>query len=291
VETEAKYALVGGVVVGLLLMAVGIYYWHFQSGRQDELSFYKIFFRQQSLAGLENSSTVTMRGIKVGSVRSFRILPDEEQGVEVVIAMASHIPVRTSTNAVIERNLLTGIASIDLTSSGPHNAPFIFEEQQPIRVFGDTKGYVIEEGKRPIQEIAKSIEDIMKNLDETLIEVRGVFSTENQQHISAILANFETMTSSFAKGGDELSTLGDRASTLISSAEELMATVRTSFERVANGVHQLTNTLQFGASSAFESMRNTSDRISDLSDGFEQPDMLLFGVQQDSLGPGEGVVQ
>ena len=83
----------------------------------------KIYFERQSLEGLQPRSEVRMRGIRVGSVTGFRISSWRPGAVEVMVRVDGAAPVRQSTRAVVERHLVTGIASILLVNLNEESPP------------------------------------------------------------------------------------------------------------------------------------------------------------------------
>ena len=63
-----------------------------------------------------------MRGVKVGRVESYELSPQNINQVDVTIRVEEDTPVRENTTAVVSRNLVTGLARIDLitpTNPGP----------------------------------------------------------------------------------------------------------------------------------------------------------------------------
>ena len=121
-EPEAKYTLVGTVVLLLIALIAGVVVWLRSTGEQIDDRSYKLYFERQSLEGLQPRSEVRMKGIRIGSVTGFRISTWRPGAVEVLVRVDGSAPVRQSTRAVVERHLVTGIASmllINLTEDSP----------------------------------------------------------------------------------------------------------------------------------------------------------------------------
>ncbi|HET9351538.1 MAG TPA: MlaD family protein, partial [Burkholderiales bacterium] len=121
-EPEAKYTLVGTVVLILIALIAGAVVWLRSTGEQIDDRSYKLYFERQSLEGLQPRSEVRMKGIRIGSVTGFRISTWRPGAVEVLVRVDGSAPVRQSTRAVVERHLVTGIASIlliNLTEDSP----------------------------------------------------------------------------------------------------------------------------------------------------------------------------
>ena len=126
-EPEARYTLVGTSVLILLALLTAAVVWLVASGQGKDVQTYKIYFAKQSLEGLQNRSDVKMRGIRVGTVTHISFSTRRQGTVEVVVAVAPTTPVRESTQAVVDRNLITGLATIRLVNltedSPPLNGP------------------------------------------------------------------------------------------------------------------------------------------------------------------------
>ena len=116
-EPEAKYTVVGTVVLILIALIAGAVVWLRSTGGEIDDRSYKIYFERQSLEGLQPRSEVRMRGIRIGSVTGFRISTWRPGAVEVLIRVDGSAPVRESTRAVVERHIVTGIANILLINT------------------------------------------------------------------------------------------------------------------------------------------------------------------------------
>jgi phospholipid/cholesterol/gamma-HCH transport system substrate-binding protein len=144
-EPEAKYTLVGTAVLVLLALVVVAAVWLKSTGGQRNEVPYKIYFAHQSLEGLQIRGDVKMQGIKVGSVTGFRISSRRPGSVEVLIRVDSTAPVRQATGASIERQLVTGIASIRLVNTS-EASPLLTEappdEPYPVIAEGESESEV-----------------------------------------------------------------------------------------------------------------------------------------------------
>ena len=175
-EPEAKYTLVGTVVLILIASIAAALFWLRSSGEADDKR-YKIYFERQSLEGLQVRSDVKMRGIRVGSVNAFRISSGRPGAVEVFIRVDDSTPVRQSTQAVVERQLVTGIASILLVNTT--------EDSPPLTQLPQGEVYpVIAEGESRVQQVAESINQIAQRADETMQRINAVLSPQNQRALT-----------------------------------------------------------------------------------------------------------
>src|SRR5690606_22498720 len=117
-EPESRYTFVGAVVLALVAITILGYLWLAGVGSADNFRYYTIHFEQQSLEGMQIGSDVNMRGVKVGRVQEYSISRDNINRVDVVVRVDRETPVSVNTRAVVGRNLVTGIARIDLDTPG-----------------------------------------------------------------------------------------------------------------------------------------------------------------------------
>ena len=106
-EPQARYAWVGVAVLALFGLLVAGFFWLVSSGQHRDERVYRIYFTRQSLEGLQARSDVRMKGIRVGEVTAFRFSATRPGTVEVSISVDPTAPVRESTTAVVDRNLIT----------------------------------------------------------------------------------------------------------------------------------------------------------------------------------------
>jgi len=167
-ESKANYALVGAIVIALVACLLGAALWISQTTAGQSQSFYTIYFMEHSLSGLQVDSDVTMKGIRIGKVRSFKLSPIDIERVKVVVEVAEDSPIKHDTEAVISRNILTGLASIDLTGG---TAGSSFRKGVPT----GEKYPIIPEGRTELATIADSLPGLVEDLGKLATEARLVF--------------------------------------------------------------------------------------------------------------------
>ena len=311
-EPEAKYTLVGTVVLVLVALIVVAAVWLRSTRGERDADPYKIYFARQSLEGLQIRSDVKMLGIKVGSVSGFRISSRRPGSVEVYIRVTDTTPVRQSTQATVERNLLTGIASIRLVNP---------TEDSPLltAVAADEPFPVIAEGESDYSRFAETFTQVAQRVDEAMQRVNEVLSDDNQAAFKALLVNLRDISAraetsmasldralaSTGRAADEVRTmsagittetrrLAARYDTLgeqtTHSVKEVTAEIRKMSADVsrlaarvdalvADGNHELRVTAR--------ELRSTADSLGTAARRFGDPGRILFGPKKGSLGPGE----
>src|SRR5690606_16275318 len=125
--------------------------------------------------------------IRVGSVTGFRISTRRPGAVEVFIRVDEQAPIRQSTRAMVERHLVTGIASIRLVN--------LTEESPPLTgAPADEPMPVIAEGESQLQQVSETVTQLAQRADETMQRVNALLSPQNQEALSDILQNLRRLS-------------------------------------------------------------------------------------------------
>ncbi len=180
-ESDARYAWVGLAVVTLMVALATGFYWLNGSTKQDAKRF-TVYFKNQSLEGLQLNSDVRMQGIKVGKVEDYIILPGQAKTVRVILEIDARTPVWEGAEAVVTRNLVTGLAAIDLDNvwkGGSDIGPPPEGEAYP----------VIDEGVPQMARISNTLENLGRVGTEAVDRINSLLSDQNQQAISGLLVN------------------------------------------------------------------------------------------------------
>lgn len=310
-EPEAKYTLVGATVLVLLALITVAAIWLKDAGGERGDVPFKIYFARQSLEGLQIRSDVKMQGIKVGAVTGFRISTRRPGSVEVVIRVDGSTPIRESTHATVERQLLTGIASIRLVNADENSPPLTeapADEPYPLIAEGETE-----------YKLTESMAQVAQRADETMQRINLALSDENQLALSEILTNLKRMSgdmrramagldrtlSSLGRAADEVrgmssgirddvhklavryDALGGESGVAVrevsAAARQMSADVTKLSQRMdallADGNVELRVTAQ--------ELRATADALGVAARRLGNPGKVLFGPAQGSLGPGE----
>ena len=228
-EPDARYTIVGAFVVGGVVAIVLFILWITETASNESSTDYAIYFKEQNLDGLQINSNVTMKGIKVGSVDSVAIAPTNIEQVRVVVRILDGTPIKADTQATIQRNLLTGLASIDLVGSTQGSGPL--EATLPDEPF-----VVIPAGRSKIEVVAKSLPDVFSNVSSIAERVNAFLSPENQQAFAASLKNIEQVSGVFASESSEIKLLIRDMRRALQSFDRLAGTSATEMANLSADV-------------------------------------------------------
>ena len=321
-ESEARYAWVGGIVLLLAALSGLALYW-LQGRDGPEMRRYVIYFQEQSLEGLQINSDVRMQGIKVGKVVDYVILPNQAKTVRVILEVDPRTPVLEGVEAVVARNLVTGLAAIDLNN--------VWKGGTPLTAIPRGEDYiVIEEGEPQMARVAKNLEELGVASQEALLRFNRLLSDGNQGAFSAILNNiaglsgetrqelarlgpeFSATLAATRQAAQRLDGLGQAAApalrdagqlvqranqrldALAGEAETTLRLTRSTLASLETGLRDTRVQLRLSADlglqeiqSTAQTLRAAGESIQTTSRDFADPGRLIFGPNKGELGPGE----
>jgi phospholipid/cholesterol/gamma-HCH transport system substrate-binding protein len=306
-EPEAKYSVVGAAVVILMAVIVAAIGWLLASGNGKDVRNYTLTFTRQSLDGLEANSEVDLKGIRVGSVAGFAFSKQQPGAVEVSIDVDATAPVRKSTRAVVDRNLVTGIATIRLVT---------LQEDSPLLTDAHAQ---IPEGESQLQQFSETMNQLAQRADETMKRIGAALSPDNEAALAETLQNLRVATrkagavaermdttlvsvdraAGALRGSTTLATrdfhrLADRYDALGAQAGADLGTTTAAVRQLSADVSRLSSRSEDFLADADLELRVTSQRLRSAADALGttsrklgDPRALLLGPSPESLGPGE----
>ncbi len=177
--------LKAGFVI-LLAVAVGFIFFVKTASLKTETYEIKTDFRYAG--DLKIDAVVKLSGIEVGRVIQIKFVYDPETMVECVMQIDAKAKVRSDSIAYIATSGFVGDAYIGLTPG---------KSDEYVKV-GTT---IASEDPIQMRLLMKKADDIAKNLDKILVEVKSLV-VDNKQGINNIVKNLESTTANF----DEFST-------------------------------------------------------------------------------------
>lgn len=317
-EPQARYALVGVVILVLAAALVVFILWLNRAGLERGTEPFLIFFRHQSLDGLQINSDVKMRGIKVGYVARFQIEEGDANAVRVLIRVNADTPVRKSTQATIVRNLVTGLAAIHLINTDDKSLPNTEPPPGlPHPVIAEAEGTqeVTDALSRFAEEGVKTLEQLQRVLtDDNIARIRGTLSNlENltlqleqqapalREALLAVTRAAGELTAASATIGRAAEGLDHHVGEIAQGTQEVLAEARQtlaeararldSLERdlatVAGDLERLSDTGKLELQATARELRAAADSLSRTARRLEDPRAVLFGPHAAELGPGE----
>ena len=250
-EPDTRYTVIGAVVLGLVAAAVFAFLWLSSAGRDSDFRFYTVYFEHQSLDGLQVGAAVNMRGIAVGRVESYEIVPENINRVKVLLRVARETPVRENTKASISRNFVTGIARIKLDTPGTPGPELV-------KVAEGERYPVIPEGMSGIDQITDSATRLATSADAALVRINQLLGPDNQQAFSELLVNLRELSQGL---NARLATLDKTAAGL----DRSLGAFRRSAEQIGSSVQRLADSAEPLAQQAGSTLRDAQVALRELT--------------------------
>jgi phospholipid/cholesterol/gamma-HCH transport system substrate-binding protein len=311
-EPEARYTTVGASLVLLVVAVVLAIAWLARTGGRADFRYYTIYFEQQSLEGLQIGGDVNIRGVKVGRVEHYSISRDNINRVQVTIRIDRSSPVSTNTVAVVDRNILTGLARINLVTPGrpgPELTEVAPSEQYP----------VIAEGQSDIEQLTGAMNRLAITGASALANMEQLLNKENREAFAATLANLRKISTALSQRMSRLDEVADalakNATDFGKASREIAAAVESvsktaqpiaseadamlrNLSRAAQALERATTTLAGKFDHATDSsvheirataqeLRASAEILARAADRLQDPRAVLYGPNPAQLGPGE----
>jgi phospholipid/cholesterol/gamma-HCH transport system substrate-binding protein len=311
-ETEGRYTLVGMLVLAVIaVMALAIAW---LAGAADTIAYqtYTVYFRQQSLDGLAVGSPVKMRGIKVGVVEGFHFARNQDEAVAVTARVDTGVPVHQGAAAYIKRNLVTGIAALEISNGNADN-PLLDNAPKGERY------PVIAEGRSDIDKVTTAVSRLAVNGALVLEKMNAVLSDDNQRALSQTLANLNTLSGQLAADKHNISNLiqgvnaaasafrqagisigqtatsaegsivavGQNTETALKQAVIAMDQLQREASQVSARLQLLGDTGTLELNNVSREVRTSADVLTTAGQRLSDPRAILFGSNAAQLGPGE----
>jgi len=311
-ETEGRYTLVGTLVLAVIALLTVAIVW--LAGAADTIAYqtYTLYFKQQSLDGLAVGSPVKMRGIKIGVVDSYRFAKGGDEAVSVTARIDEGVPVHVGAEAYIKRNLVTGIAAVEI-NNGLGDSPLLVEVPKGERY------PVIAEGSSDIDRVATAVSRLAVNGAQVLEKMNTLLSDDNQRAISKTLANLNELSTHLAANKESLDaavqgirdasdefrfagasisqaatraegsivSIGQNADTALKEATLAMEALQRDAGLISVQIQQLTETGTLELTNDSRDIRTSADTLTTAGQRLSNPRTILFGPGQQQLGPGE----
>ena len=218
---ERHYFAVGLFI--LLVIGIGGYFvvWLAVAKEPDDVRRYAVEFKG-SVRGLTKGSQVRYKGLKVGRVYDIRLVPDNGDHIEVLLDIRENTPLRTTTEASVEMQGLTGLSFVSLNPGEEPGEPL--DHSQP----GPPK---LQARESQFDKLLEGAPALLEEVTQVTRNVNKLFSDENVRHLSSVLAQADQAAAGLTPALSELTQLlKDTRQTLThlnATAETLNRTTQT----------------------------------------------------------------
>ncbi len=265
-ETRANYILIGSVTLAAIVSIFIFVYWLVQDSVGQKFHYYDVLF-QDAVAGLNNGGDVLYQGINVGQVTDIRVDDDDPSRVRVTVRVQERndFEIRSSSEASLQMQGITGVAFIQITDSGGGG------EVLPKHGAGEGPFPEIESRRSYLQAIFESAPELVAEVQGTLEEIQLLIGGENRELVTAILQDIQTTTGTIAARQDDIDqtiaslsefagSLGEASDTLLQMADDVGSIAATTDELLNEDVRETIASIDLAAN-AFANLADDADRI------------------------------
>lgn len=217
-ETRANYVLIGLFTLGVVVGVFGFVYWFQNIGGAGERAFYRVQF-ESSVSGLRTGGSVLFNGILVGEVTELKLNPERPQQVIATVSIDKTVAVRPDTEAGLEFQGLTGIASVSLKGGSPSATPLNGDKANPPLLTAPPG----------------ATQDVTQAAREALRKVQD-FIEENQNAFHSTLENLDKFSGALARNSASI----DNTLTSIDKFSNALARNSERVDKIAEGLQNLT---------------------------------------------------
>ncbi|MCK4463322.1 MAG: MCE family protein [Candidatus Omnitrophica bacterium] len=180
----------------VLALCAGIFLWARTQNFSVDTYVLKTYFSYAG--GIKENAVVALSGIEVGRVKEINFKYDPETKVEVVLSIKKGARVHSDSIAYIGTSGFIGDAFIGLTP-GTGDYPF-----------AKNKDVIASEDPVQSRELMKRVDNIAKNLDDTLLDVKklahnlNITMEGNKDNIDNIVKNLEQTAVNFNEFSEDI---------------------------------------------------------------------------------------
>jgi len=193
-ETRAHHLLIGTFVLILIGLTVGFAIWLARLDIDRDVTLYDIYFTE-AVSGLSVGNSVRFNGVPVGEVKRIELDPDEPSRVRVRVEIASVVPLKEDSVALLEAVGFTGVAFVQIQGGSASSQPLAKREGEEFAI--------IPSRPSAIQEVFEGAPDLLNQATIAVSRLSLLLNEENRGEISNILKNVNSFTGSLAERTDE----------------------------------------------------------------------------------------
>jgi len=308
--SRINYTVVGLFVLLFTFAMLGFGFWLAKYGFEQKYTPYILYFNEP-VDGLSVDSTVKLKGVEVGKVRSIEVLPDDIEHIRVLILLKEGTPITRGMYAVLKLQGITGLSYVQI-QGGRQGAPLLHsDEQHPA---------VIPTHSSLIYRLSRQAPQLLDKLEQSVDAFDRLLSDHNLRQVREILDNSAVATRKAAQLEDRVIALTDdvnatlhrfdrRIDTLTSEARKItrvlnrelppvLHNIKDAGSNIAEVAKGIDKRLKRGEYDLRRLIRPLQVDISELSYRYQElaedlkalsrnPSSLLFGGAHPPKGPGE----
>ena len=239
-ETRASYLLIGVMTLVAITAIFMFVFWTLKGELDRSFGYYDITF-EDSVAGLTTGGNVQFQGIPVGNVTNIRVDEDDPTKVRVTvrIQVRDDFAIRSSSEATLQSQGITGVSFVQIVGGGLEGAPL------PIVSNADLDRYPEITSRRSyIQALFESAPEMVDQARQTLQAIQDVLSPENRELLTGILSDARTVSSTVANRNAEIDSSivsFSEFATSLGDASQMLDSMSADVAEIASTANELLN--------------------------------------------------
>lgn len=215
-ETRAHHLLIGTFVLILIGLTVGFAIWLARLDIDRDVTLYDVYFTE-AVSGLSVGNSVRFNGVPVGEVKRIELDPDDPSRVRVRVEIASVVPLKEDSVALLEAVGFTGVAFVQIQGGSASSQPLTKGENEEFAI--------IPSRPSAIQEVFEGAPDLLNQATIAVSRLSLLLNEENRMEISGILKNVNSFTGSLAERTDEFENIITNLDETIAQFKEAAQTI------------------------------------------------------------------
>lgn len=323
-ETRANYALIGLFTLAVIFAGFMFVYWFSGANTAATRDLYRIIFTG-SVAGLSRGSLVLFNGLRVGDVVNVELLPDDPRHVVAIASIDRSTPIKQDTRAQLEFQVVTGIASIQLSGGAPDAPRLEATQGQPLpTLYGERSDFqdmldtiqtlatratrmiedlqqVVQQSREPIINTARNVEQFSKALGDNSDKVGALLAnsgdlaarlTELTTNVDALVTaidptRVDKIVGNVDRFTDALGNSSGGVQAIVTNTAELTEKLRTAADGISGVLDQMKSFLSStGGESAFDQVAEAAASIRRLADNLDKRTADISAGINSFTGPG-----
>lgn len=285
-QSKVNFTVVGIFVITLMVFLFAAIIWLTSVGHGKGYRTYLVYLRDD-VTGLSVESPVRFNGVKVGYVNAIHLDPTNPRLVKLTLGIEPHIPITTSTYAILNAHGVTGITYLNLKAE---------TESAPLLVAAPGQRYpVIPARPSLLMQLKTALPEMTADMRNLSSSIGEVLDDNNRQSIKDSLHNIAIITKVMADNSTHFTQT-------LHSLDNVLANISEASNQLPKTISQLNKTLGSGqvalsnfsdqllpnAQQATMQLSRVTMKMEHFMNELERdPSMLVRGRQPASLGPGE----
>lgn len=275
-DQDPRYFYIGSALILLLIGLVIFLLWAVHGRKTNNQELYSIYFKEHSLAGLQKDAPVTMRGIRIGSIKQIKFQQEDIERVLVTVTLDADTPVKKDTRAVVKTNFVTGLSSVDLVGTTQAATPLTTSARSGVLP-------VIPEGRTQLEELQSTLPEILQDTQQIFSQLAKIVRDENVDKISQILTNAETVTNELAQRSEAIGAALASIAATSSSVAGVTADVENIAKALSDNLGRISQEIEGLVSSTQTKIEQAGDSITTVTRSLKHGKESLIGPTEKNL--------